>query len=85
MRNSALMLAAVLRIHDILWWIRIRILDPDPAIFVIDFHDANKKLIFNTIFSAHYCLKVHSLHFSKIKSQKEYKIVGIKVFLTIFA
>jgi hypothetical protein len=39
-----------------LWWAffalvvetasRIRILDPDPAIFVIDLQDANKKLIF---------------------------------------
>ncbi len=39
----------VLRIHDILrWiriWIRIRILDPDPAIFVIDLQDASKKLL----------------------------------------
>jgi hypothetical protein len=32
------------RIHDILVWIRIRILDPDPAIFVIDLQDANKIL-----------------------------------------
>jgi hypothetical protein len=33
------------RIHDILLWIRIRILilDPDPAIFVIDLQDAKKK------------------------------------------
>jgi hypothetical protein len=44
--------------------------DPDPAIFVIDLQDANKKLIFNTIFSAYYFLKVHLHHFSKIKSQK---------------
>jgi hypothetical protein len=57
----------VLRIHDILVWIRIWIrgsmpLDPDsdpdldadpdpdadqdPSIFIIDFQDANKKLIF---------------------------------------
>jgi hypothetical protein len=52
---------AVLRIHDILMWIRIRIrgsmpltngsvswiriLDTDPAFFVIDRQDANKKLI----------------------------------------
>jgi hypothetical protein len=35
---------AVLRIHDILGWIRI--LDPDPAIFVIDLQDVSKKLIF---------------------------------------
>ncbi len=73
------------RIHDIFGWIRIlgsmlltdgsgsgswiRILDPDPAIFVIQ--DASKKLIVNTIFSAYYFLKVHLHHFSKIKSQKE--------------
>jgi hypothetical protein len=40
--------------------------DPDPAIFVIDLQDANKKLL-----SAYYLLKVHLHHFSKIKSQKE--------------
>ncbi len=47
------------------------LMDPDPAIFVIDLQDACKKLIFNTIFSAYYLLKVHLHHFSKIKSQKE--------------
>ncbi len=46
-------------------------IDPDPAIFDIDFQDASKKLIFNTIFSAYYFLNVHLHHFSKIKSQKE--------------
>jgi hypothetical protein len=45
--------------------------DPDPAIFVIDRQDASKKLIFNTLFSAYYFLKLHLHHFSKIKSQKE--------------
>jgi hypothetical protein len=45
--------------------------DPDPAIFVSDLQDASKKLIFNTIFSACYFLKVHLHYFSKIKSQKE--------------
>ncbi len=45
--------------------------DPDPAIFVIDLQDVSKKLIFNTIFSAYYFLKVHLHHFSKIKSQEE--------------
>jgi hypothetical protein len=45
--------------------------DPDPAIFIIDLQDASKKIIFNTIFSAYYFLKVHLHHFSKIKSQKE--------------
>jgi hypothetical protein len=68
-------MAAVLRIHDILGWIRIRgsmplIPDPDPAIFVIDLQDASKKKIFNTIFSAYYFLKLHLHHFSQIKCQK---------------
>jgi hypothetical protein len=40
---------------------------PDPAVFVIDLQDANKKLFF----SAYYFLKVHLHHFSKIKSHKE--------------
>jgi hypothetical protein len=61
-------------------------MDPDPAIFVIDLQDASKKLIFLTqFFSAYYFLKVHLHQFSKIKSQKSQKIIGIKVFLTIFA
>jgi hypothetical protein len=38
--------------------------DPDPAIFVNDFQDANKKLIYSF-------WKVHLNNFSKIKSQKE--------------
>jgi hypothetical protein len=60
-------------------------MDPDPAIFFIDLQDANKKLIFNIIFSAYYFLKVHLHNFSKTKVKKSHKIVGIKVFLTIFA
>jgi hypothetical protein len=55
----------------ILIWIRIRILDPDPAIFVMALQDGSKKKIFETIFSAYYFLKVHLHRFSKIKSQKE--------------
>ncbi len=58
--------------------------DPDPAIFVIELQDASKKLIFNTIFSAYYFLKVQLHHFSKIKFKKSHKIEGIKGFLTIF-
>jgi hypothetical protein len=46
-------------------------MDPDPAIFVIDLQDASKKLIFKTIFSAYYFLKVHLHNFSKINGQKE--------------
>jgi hypothetical protein len=67
--------------------VRIRTLDPYPAIFVIDLQDAGKKLILNTIFSAYYFLKLHIHHISKIKSQKESQnsTVGIKVFLAIFA
>jgi hypothetical protein len=58
--------------------------DPDPAIFVIDLQDANKTLNKINIF----CLLLfegHLHHFLKIKSQKSHKIVGIRVFLTIFA
>ncbi len=47
------------------------LMDPDPAIFVIDLQDASQKLIFNKIFSAYYFLKVFLHHFSKTKSQKE--------------
>jgi hypothetical protein len=50
--------------------IRIRILDPDPDIYVIDLQDKNKKKFFYTIFSAYYFLKIHVHHFSKIISQK---------------
>ncbi len=60
--------------------------DPDPAIFVIDFQDANKKLIFLKGFSAYYFLKVKFTSFFKDKkSKRSPKTVGIKVFLTIFA
>jgi hypothetical protein len=66
--------------------------DPDPAIFVLDLQDANKKIIFffSKFFPAyHYFLKVHLHHFLKIKSHKVFmisghKTVAIKVFLTIF-
>ncbi len=47
------------------------LMDPDPAIFVIDLQDANKKQIFYFIFSAYYCLKIHLHLFSKIKCRKE--------------
>jgi hypothetical protein len=44
--------------------------DPDPAIFIIDLQDANKKLIFLKLF---FCILLfEGLNpFSKIKSQKE--------------
>jgi hypothetical protein len=59
-------------------------LDPDPAIFIIDLQDTNKKLIKKKSFPAYYFLKVHLHNFSKIKSQKKVT-VEIKAFLTIFA
>jgi hypothetical protein len=75
------MFCSVFRIHDILVWILIRILDPYPAAFVIDLQDANKKLIFYKVFLL---IEVHLHHFSKIKSEKSHKTVEIKVFHTIF-
>jgi hypothetical protein len=55
--------------------------DADPAIFVIDLQDANKKK-FKKSFSAYYFLKVQLHHFSKIKkSKRSHKAVGIKAFL----
>jgi hypothetical protein len=56
-------------------------MDPDPVV-VIDLQDANKKQSFLL-----FTLQVHLHHFSK-KSQKRStsnKIVGITVFLIIFA
>ncbi len=96
-----LLLEAVLRIHEILGWIRIRILGSMPLtngsgsgsgswirillFSSLTFKTPAKNKFFNTIFSAYYFLKLHLHHLSKIKSQKEEKIVGIKVFLTILA
>ena len=62
-------------------------MDPDPAIFVIDLQDANKKLFKKKVFLLiMYLLKVHLHHFSRIKkATRSHKTVGVKVFLTIFA
>ncbi len=62
---------SVFRIHDVLVWIRIRILDPDPSIFVIDLQDANNKT--NFLFNF-FCLLLFEdtfISYLKIKSQKE--------------
>ncbi len=73
-------LKPVFRIHDILGWIRIRILGSmlltngfgsGSCYFRLWPSRWQQKLIFNTIFSAYYFLKVHLHHFSKIKSKKE--------------
>ncbi len=58
------------------------VIDPDPAIFIKDLQDANKKLIFSQIFPAYFFLKVHLHHFSKIKTKRSHKTVGIKVLVT---
>jgi hypothetical protein len=58
-------------------------MDPDPAIFVLDLQDANKKLFFLIIFLK---VPVHLHHFATIKRDKKgHKTGGIGVFLTIFA
>jgi hypothetical protein len=59
--------------------------DPDPAIFVIDLQDANKKLIFLIKFFAYYFLKVLYIVFKDKKSKRSHNAVGIKGFLTSFA
>jgi hypothetical protein len=57
-------------------------MDPDPAIFVIDLLDANKKLIFFTNF---FCLLLFEGRFTSFfkdkKIQKSHKTVRVKVFL----
>jgi hypothetical protein len=45
--------------------------DPDPAIFVSDLQDVDKKIVFKFFF-AYYFLKVHLHNFSKTKSHKEF-------------
>jgi hypothetical protein len=61
-------------------WIRP---DPDPAMFVIDLQDANKKLIYLEFFCS-LLFEGTFTSFYKIKKTKD-KTVGIKVFLTVFA
>ncbi len=75
----------MLRIHDLLGWIRIRIRGSMPLtngsgsgswnrillFSSLTLKMPEKKKKFNTFFSAYYFLKLHLHHFSKIKSQKE--------------
>ncbi len=65
--DYAVLNKAVMRIHDILGWIRIRSLLFSSLTFKIQ----QKTNFFNTIFSAYYFLKLHLHHFLKKKSQKE--------------
>jgi hypothetical protein len=58
-------------------------LDLDPTIIVIDLQEVNKKLIYKKTFG---CLLVEGTFTSFLKKvKKSHKIVGTKVFLTIFA
>jgi len=50
-------------------------MDPDPAIFVIDLQDANKKLIFNTKF---FCLLLFEGTFTSFFKDKKSKRVTKK-------
>ncbi len=70
----------MLRIHDILGWILIRICGSMPLTNGSEFGSGSwiRILLFSSltfkmpaIFSAYYFLKLHLHHFSKIKSQKE--------------
>jgi hypothetical protein len=81
-----ILLMAVLRIHDILGWIRIRIrgsmlltngsgFGSGSWIRILLFSSLTFKMpaknkFFNTIFSNFYFLKLNLNHFSKMKSQK---------------
>jgi hypothetical protein len=63
-------------------------MDPDPAIFIIDLQDANRKLIkkkFLCILLFEGILTIFTSFFKDKKSKRSHKIVEIKVFLTIFA
>jgi hypothetical protein len=76
---------AVLRSHDILGWIRIRIRGSMPLtngsgfgswirillFSSLTFKIQHKTNFLNTIFSVYYFLKLHLNHFSEKKSQKE--------------
>ncbi len=89
LHGFTLRLRAVLRIHDILGWIRIRGSMPlanwsGSCYFCHDLQNASKKLVFYTIFSAFYFLKLHLHHFSKIKSQKESQNRRNQGFLKLF-
>jgi hypothetical protein len=59
--------------------------DPDPAIFVVDLQDANKKLTYKKVFLLITFEGTFTSFFKDKKSKRSQKTVGIKGFLTIFA
>jgi hypothetical protein len=60
-------------------------LDPDLAIFVIDFQDANKKLLNKKRYLLITIGRYIYIIFKDKKSKRNLKAVGIKVFLISFA
>jgi hypothetical protein len=60
-------------------------MDPDPAIFVIDFQEANKKTNFFLRFYLLLFEGTFTSFFKDKKSKISQETVGIKVSLTIFA
>jgi hypothetical protein len=59
--------------------------DPDPAIFVIDLQNTNKKLFFSKFFCLLLFEGTFTSFFKDKKSKRNHKTVGIEVFYTIFA
>jgi hypothetical protein len=60
--------------------------DPDPAIFVIDLQDANKKQFLKKLFCLLLFEGTFTSFFKDKKSKRSHKAVpGVRVFLTIFA
>jgi hypothetical protein len=57
-------------------------MDPDPAIFVIDLQDANKKQFFLKLLCVLLFEGTFMSFFKDKKSTRSHKTVGIKVFLT---
>jgi hypothetical protein len=60
-------------------------LDPDPAIFVINLQNANKKLIFKQFFCVLLFEGTFTSFFKDKKSKRSHKTVGINVCLSFFA
>jgi hypothetical protein len=58
--------------------------DPDPAVFIIDLQDANKKLLQKKLFGRLLFESTFTSFFKDKKSIRCRKTVEIKVFLTIF-
>jgi hypothetical protein len=59
--------------------------DSDPAIFITDLQDANKKIILKKFFCILLFEGTFPSFFKDKKSKISHKTVEIKVFLTVFA